>query len=207
MPSGPEGRKASLLRYIEMAKPESGAFLTATNEHVAESLRWLDALLETETMFSLYYGEQDAGDEHMGWEYDAENGKINALADGSVEVKNCLDCNTLFFAPGKYISETFNMPPQRIEKTDYCTQYDNAGIIQKYSNDYLKLAPLTADQLQQIALKETDIANAVKENMASFITQGVTDESWDAFVKLFEGMDVEGYLRIYQDAIDQMSIE
>ena len=206
MPAGPEGRKASLLRYIEMAKPESGAFLTSTNEHVAESLRWLDALLETETMFSLYYGEQDAGDEKMGWEYDAENGKINALADGSVEVKNCLDCNTLFFAPGKYISETFNMPPQRIEKTDYCTKYDDAGIIQKYSNDYLKLAPLTAEQLQQLSLKETDIKNAVEENMAAFITQGVTDESWDAFMKLFEGMDVAGYVKVYQDAIDQMDI-
>ena len=98
------------------------------------------------------------------------------------------------------------MPPQRIEKTDYCTKYDDAGIIQKYSNDYLKLAPLTAEQLQQLSLKETDIKNAVEENMAAFITQGVTDESWDAFMKLFEGMDVAGYVKVYQDAIDQMDI-
>ncbi len=205
MPEGPEGRKASLLRYMEMAK--AGAFLTVSNEHVAESLRWLDALMETEMMFSLYYGEQNSEQAGAGWEYDAENGKINALADGSVEVKNWIDCNTLFFGPGKYISEAFNMPPQRIEKTDYCTKYDEAGVIQKYSNDYLKLAPLTAEQLQQLSLKETDIANAVKENMASFITQGVTDESWDAFVKLFEGMDVDSYVKVYQDAIDQMDIQ
>ena len=36
----------------------------------------------------------------------------------------------------------------------------------------------TAEQLQQLSLKETDIKNAVEENMAAFITQGVTDESW-----------------------------
>ena len=56
-------------------------------------------------------------------------------------------------------------------------------------------------------MKETDIANAVKENMANFITQGVTDENWDAFVKLFEGMDIESYLKIFQDAIDQMDLD
>lgn len=200
MPVAPEGKKASLLRYIEMAR--AGAFITTTNEHVAESLRWLDAMLDTETMFSLYYGE-----EGTGWEYDAENGKINALMDGSIDVKNFLDCNTMFFAPGQYLSENFNMPVQRVEKTDYCNTYDEAGLIQKYSNDYLRLAPLTAEQLQQISLKETDIHNAVKENMATFITQGVTDESWNAFVELFNGMDVESYLKIYQDAIDQMDLE
>ena len=63
-----------------------------------------------------------------------------------------------------------------------------------------------AEQLQQLSLKETDIKNAVEENMAAFITQGVTDESWDAFMKLFEGMDVAGYVKVYQDAIDQMDI-
>lgn len=205
MPKGPQGRDGSLLRYIEMARP--GAFLTVTNEHVAESLRWLDALMETETMFSLYYGEQNAKDQGMGWEYNAENGKIDPTMDGSIDVKNFLDCNTLFFGPGKYLSETFNMPEQRVEKTEYCRIYDEAGMIQKYSNDYLRLAPLTAEQLQQIDLKETDIANAVKENMANFITQGVTDENWDAFVKLFEGMDIESYLKIFQDAIDQMDLD
>ena len=43
--------------------------------------------------------------------------------------------------------------------------------------------------------------------MAAFITQGVTDESWDAFMKLFEGMDVASYVKVYQDAIDQMDIQ
>lgn len=205
MPTAPEGKHASLLRCIEMAKP--GAFITASNQNVAASLRWLDAMLETETMFSLYYGPQNTADLGTGWEYDAENGKINCTMHGDVDVKNFLDNNALFFAPGKYIYDVFNMPPQRIEKTEYCQTYDAAGMIQKYSNDYLKLAPITSEQLQELALKETDIANAMKENMATFITKGVTDESWDTFVKLFDGMDIEGYLKIYQDALDQIEVE
>ena len=195
---------ASLYRYLEMAKP--GAWLTVTNEHVEESLKLIDAMLETETQFSLYYGEKDATD-GTGWTYNKENGKIDVLNTGSVDVKNYIDCNTIFFAPGKYLSQVFNMPAQRIEKTGYCQTYDEAGVIQKYSNDYLDLAPLTSDQLQSNALLETDINNAVIENIATFITEGVTDDSWEKFTSMFDGMGVEDYVKMYQDAIDSMDIE
>lgn len=99
------------------------------------------------------------------------------------------------------------MSPQRIEKTDYCLQYDAAGVLQKYSNDYLRLAPLTSEQIQVSALKETDIENAVVENMAKFITNGVTDDSWNTFVTLFEKMGADEYVKMYQDAIDQIEIK
>lgn len=79
--------------------------------------------------------------------------------------------------------------------------------MQKYSNDYLDLAPLTAEQLQANTLVETDIANAVAENMATFITEGVTDDSWNAFVALFEGMGIEDYMNVFQAAIDTMGLE
>ena len=182
-----------------------GAWLTITNEHVDESLKLLDAMMDTETQFSLYYGEKDATD-GTGWTYN-ENGKIDTLNTGNTDVKNYLDCNTLFFGPGKYISSVFNMPVQRVEKTEYCQKYDEAGVIQKYSNDYLRLAPLTSEQLQSNALLETDINNAVVENMATFVTEGVTDENWEKFVNMFDGMGVSDYIQMYQDAIDTMELE
>ena len=52
------------------------------------------------------------------------------------------------------------------------------------------MAPLTSEQLQSITLKETDINNAVVENIAGFVSGGVTDESWNSFVSLFDGMGV-----------------
>ncbi len=76
-------------RSIEMAKP--GAFLTCTNQHVPESLQLLDAMLETEMMYSLYYGEKDASD-GTGWEYNSDN-KIRTLMNGDIDIKNFLDCN------------------------------------------------------------------------------------------------------------------
>lgn len=190
-------------RSIEMAKP--GAFLSCTNEYVPESLRLLDAMMETEMMYSLYYGEKDAAD-GTGWEYNADN-KIRTLMNGDIDIKNFLDCNALFFGPGKFIDSVFEWPEQRVEKTQYCQTYDEAGIMQTYSNDYLDLAPLTSEQLKANSLKETDIENAVKENMATFITEGVTDDSWNKFVSMFDGMDIEGYLKVFQDAIDTMTLE
>lgn len=199
----PDTENTSFHRYLELARP--GAFITASNENVEATMRWLDAMLETEMQFSLYYGEQDATD-GTGWTYN-ENGKIDSLNDGTVEVRNYLDCNTMFWAPGQYISETFNMPEQRIEKTNYCLESDEAGIIQKYSNDYLDMAPLTSEQLQSITLTETDINNAVTENIAGFVSNGVTDDSWNSFVSLFDGMGVADYVQMYQDAIDTMELD
>lgn len=194
---------ASCYRYLEVARP--AAFITVTNQNKEATMRWLDAMLDTETQFSLYYGEQDATD-GTGWTYN-ENGKIDSINDGTVEIRNYLDCNTMFFAPGMYISDTFNMPAQRVEKTEYSLKSDEAGIIQKYSNDYLDMAPLTSEQLQSSALTETDINNAVVENIANFVTNGVTDDSWNSFVSMFDGMGVADYVQMYQNAIDQMDIE
>ena len=193
----------SMYRYIERAK--EGAYITIANQYVPQSLRLLDAMLDTDMMYSLYYGEEDA-DDGTGWKND-DNGKITVLNNGSVDVKNFLDCNTLFFGPGKYLDSVFNWPEQRIEKMDYCKAYDEAGIIQKYSDDYLDLAPLTSQQISDLSLKETDINNAVSENMATFITEGVTDDSWNNFVSLFDGMDVASYVKTYQDAIDTMDLK
>ncbi len=194
-PVAPEGSKASLYRLIEMAN--DGAYVTATNQHVPETMRWLDALLDTETMFSLYYGPN-------GWEYNADH-QIESTVTGMEEIKEWFDVNTLFFAPGEYISSVFKMSPQRVEKTDYCLAYEAAGVMQKYSNDLLKLAPLTSEQIQKITLTETDINNAVVEHAARFIIEGVTDESWNTFMKLFDDMKVADYIKIYQDGINQLN--
>ena len=204
LPPSAEGTTSMMHRYLELARP--CAFVTCTNENIPATMRLLDAMLETEMQFSLYYGEQDATD-GSGWAYNAENGKIDSINTGVVEIKNYLDCNTMFFAPGEYISSTFNMPAQRIEKTTYCQDYDAAGHIQKYSNDYLDMAPLTADQLSEAGLTETVINSTVWEGVAEFVVDGVTDDSWNEFVGKFEIMGVAEYVQMYQTAIDTMDLD
>lgn len=199
MPTAPEGTTPKLNRSLELAK--NGAYVTTGNKYVPETMRWLDSMMDLETMFNLYYGT-----EGEAWSRN-ENGKLDSASLDPSRVKDCLDANSLFYAPAKYISENYNMSSQRIEKTEYSRAYEEAGIIQKYSNNYLKMAPLTSEQRQNSTLKETDIDNAVVENMATFITNGVTDDSWNTFVKMFDAMGIEEYIKMYQDAVDQMEIE
>lgn len=200
VPIAAPGHEVRSYRKMELAT--NCAFVTQTNEHLAESMRWLDALLETETMFSLYYGE-----EGTAWEYNGQDGRIDTLISDTTGVRDCFDCNTVFFAPGNYITSVFNWSPQRLEKIEYSNQYEEAGIIQKYSNDYLKFAPLTSDQLSSIDLKKVDIQNAVSEMIAASIEKGVTEEDWSAFMSTLDGMDVDGFVQTYQDAVDQMEIQ
>ncbi len=58
-----------MTRYLEVTKP--AAYITTTNENIPATMRWFDTMLETESMASLYYGEQGTA-----WEYNAENGKL-----------------------------------------------------------------------------------------------------------------------------------
>lgn len=51
IPKAPEGKKASLNRTLELAK--NGAYVTIKNQYVPETMRWLDAMLETETMTNI----------------------------------------------------------------------------------------------------------------------------------------------------------
>lgn len=203
LPPSVDGNGAYMDRYLELARPCS--FIIATNEHVEESIRLLDAMMDTEMQADLYYGPQNPT-EGMGWVYNEENGKIDTVTVSEVTVKNQIDCNTQFFAPGAYIAETYNLSPQRLEKIAYCDMYDEAGVINKYSSQYLAMAGLDADTLAGFSLVETDIDNAVKEAVADFVAHGVTDDSWNLFVSKFDSMGVDEYISTYQEAIDGMEL-
>lgn len=206
------GEGTQMLRTIEVAAP--AVYVTCTNENIPATMRYIDAMLETETMFGMYYSEQFdkpmTNDEAIekglyGWFY-GEDGRAST-AGTAPEVKDFIGVSGLFFGPANYISKVYNPPATRVEKTQYCNQYEDAGIIQKYSNNYLQFASFDAEQQSQLILKETDIENAVNEHMAAFIKNGVTDESWNNFTKIFDSMNVAEYVSMYQGAIDIMDIK
>ena len=81
----------------------------------------------------------------------------------------------------------------------------NNNII-KYSWHWLKLVKPDAETKEKIALIKADMNSAIVEYRTNFIRDGVTDDSWAAYCKLFKDMDVDFILKVYQDAIDQMDI-
>ena len=203
IPPSLNGQGAYMDRYLEVARP--CGFITAACKHVEEAVRFLDAMMDTEMQADLYYGPQNPT-EGSGWVYNAENGKIDTLTVSKLNVRHQIDCNTQFFAPGNYINSTYNLSPQRLEKIAYCQMYDDAGIINTYSSQYFSMCGIDADQHAIFALLETDINSAVDEAAADFVTHGVTDDSWNVFVKRLMDMGIEEYITTYQAAIDAMDL-
>ena len=74
-----------------------------------------------------------------------------------------------------------------------------------YSVDIFPKAYLafTDDESTTLAENYTDINKFVAESQASFITTGVTDDSWNAYVAAIENMGIEQVLKVYQDSFDR----
>ena len=202
----PDSDTASICTNLTIAKPS--AAVTCTNENVEATMRWLDAMLEKEMMWSLYYGEKDDYD-YGGWIYD-ETGKVKLLST-SEEMKNepfqDLNVNAMLFMPKTFYDQYVTKAEMRVERENYCDAYTEAGVFQKYSNAYFNLVSLTTEQAQENTLLETDLNNAVKEFIAESIMEGVTDAKWSAFVAELEKMGTAEYVAMYQSGIDALNIQ
>lgn len=204
----PNSEHTSICSQITTSKPS--AAVTCTNENVEATMRWFDALLEDETMWSMYYGEKD-DTEYGGWTY-GDDGMVHSISGSEANIgkpRKYLNVGTLLFMPKEYYNEHMYIADQlmRVERTEYCKQYREAGVLQKYSNQYFNLVRLTTEQMQAQTLLETDLNNAVKEFVASCIVEGVTDNKWNTFVSEIEKMGISDYVKMYQDGIDALDIQ
>jgi len=194
----------SVPRILEV--PDFGAALTIANEHVAETLQWLDAQFETETMMVSYNGPiKEGGPIEPTLGYDEETGKYYII---SVPADNELYdyvpvINGLFFAPGDYYFDIYTMPAHRVERYESSKLYDEAGVLETYSYNYLsKFAKMSNDDAIEAQNLYVDIQKFMQENITKFIREGVTDKTWNAFIEQAQNIGVERYVELYQIAYD-----
>ncbi len=72
--------------------------------------------------------------------------------------------------------------------------------VDRFPKEFLSF---TEEESTLLAENYTDISNYVTENQASFITSGVTDDSWNAYVSAIDGMGIDQVLEVYQAAFDR----
>ncbi len=190
-------------RILEI--PEFGAAITSTNKYVKESLRWLDAQLETETMLISVNGPMAGGP--------LDPAPLEKTAEGKYKVAFVPADNGLyqyvpvihgqFFAPGDYYFDMFELPPHRVERKNQAALYEEAGVLEKNSHDYLrKLVRMDTDTAVEVSRLFTEIEKFMKESITNFITQGVTDANWQAFLDNSKNIGVDKYIEYYQTAYD-----
>jgi putative aldouronate transport system substrate-binding protein len=143
---------------------------------------------------------QDGKTVKYGWEYDS-NGKVTFY---TAELEAIPGQSALHFFSGPEYFEKFNMPPQRIEKTTYCEQYTNAGMVEKNSGVILtSLVKMSAEEMVQRDLLKAQIDTFAKEAITNFITKGVTDTGWNTFNATLQNLRVDEYIKLYQAAYDR----
>lgn len=193
----------SVPRVLEV--PDYGAALTVANKHVPETLRWLDAQFETETMMVGVNGPiQEGGpiDPTM-FINDAGKYEIKYIPENNGLYEIVPVYHGQFFAPGDYYFDIYEMPPHRVERYEYSKDYEEAGVLEEKSFYYLyRFAKPSSEEATEVIRLYTDIEKLMRESISAFITGGVTDEGWETFLAQAEAVGVPRYLEIYQNAYD-----
>jgi putative aldouronate transport system substrate-binding protein len=190
-------------RLIEVAKND--ASITIANKYVAQTLQWLDAQLETETMMVSWNGPiREGGPIPPTMRINAEN-KYDIL---SVPANNGLYnivpvYHALFFAPGDYYSAIYQMPPHRVERYQTSQDYLNAGVLEPGSYTILEqlLKPSNTDSIELTRLYN-EIDKLIQESLADFIRSGVTDAKWNTFLTSCRNVGVDRYVSLLQKYYD-----
>ncbi|MBQ6715064.1 MAG: extracellular solute-binding protein [Clostridia bacterium] len=185
--------------------PDIGAAITIANEHVEETLRWIDAQLETEIMMVAYNGPIKEGGPIEPTMIINESGKYEVTyvpADNAL-YDYCPVLGAQFFAPGDYYFEIYEMAPHRIERFENSKAYAEAGVLEPYSYYYLsKFAKMSNEDALEVAQLYVDIQKFMREAITNFITQGVTDAGWDEFLASADNLGIDRYVELYQAAYD-----
>jgi putative aldouronate transport system substrate-binding protein len=202
---------ASVPAILEV--PSMGAVLTVANKYVEETLRWIDAQLETRTMMIAYNGPdkleggptlEDGSPVEPTLALN-ENGKYVVLYtpedNGLYDYVPVL--NAQFFAPGDYYFDIFEMPPHRVERYEASKAYAEAGVMEPKSYYYLyKFSKMNNENSIETQRLLVELQRLVRESVAGFITNGVTDASWERFLSQAKGIGAERYVDYYQEAYD-----
>jgi len=205
LPPAAEGYAPQVPQILEL--PAKGAMLTIGNEHVEETLRWLDAQMETETMMTAANG-------NVSGTYPFDPSPMFVNSQGKYEVAYVPENNGLyqyvpvtqgqFFAPGDYYAEVYEMPPHRVERLEYSKAYAAAGVLEPKSFYYLyQLVKPTNEEATELALLFTEIETFMKESITGFIVNGVTDDSWAKFQQQAKAVGADRYVELYQKVYDE----
>ncbi|MDR1061420.1 MAG: extracellular solute-binding protein [Clostridiales bacterium] len=188
-----------------MEIPTFGAALTSANKYVPETLQWLDRQLETEHMMVAYNGPLKEGGP-IEPTMEVINGKYNIkyIPENNGLYNIAPVWHAQFFAPGDYYFDIYEMPPHRVERFNTSREYEEAGVLEPKSYFYLyqMVKPNNEDAIEIKRLFD-QIDKFMKETISTFITSGVTDASWEEYLKTCDNIGVQKYVELYQAAYDK----
>lgn len=199
---GPHGDKA-FTKVIPMVYKNNGFIVTDKNPNPAAAVRWLD----------YFYSDEGAKLFFMG----IEDETYEENADGELVYKdnimNSPNGLTMEQEIAKYLPWVGSF--HAIIKEDY---FAGSDVSEQSLEATEKIAPYipeenwpsflyTEEENEFLISKGSDISKYVEEMRDKFISGSVPLSEWDNYVKEIEGMGLEEYMEIQQDAFDRYNEE
>lgn len=197
LPEGPNQNQVWRRNGLIPGYSANQFFITSANEHPAETLAFIDWWMDnSENALTNRFGPKG-----YSWDY-LEDGKWTELANiPSGEVRN-MENSTLYCTWGYGIpywcfadfwSEKEITAPNALERQ---TMISESYI--KYAAPGLPdLVYEEAENREALNIK-TDLFNYVDSQIAQFIVNGVTDESWNTYLEKLKGLQSERWAELYQ---------
>lgn len=178
----------------------SGMVLTSENDHVAETLKWMDYFYSDEGAKLFFMGV-----EGVTYEEDADGNvdyldEIKNNPDGSTLEQTLADHVTYLGGgyPGRLREEYFN----GAEATDKSVEAAEKVEPQLIDEVWPKFT-FTNEESKELAPLQSDIHKYIDEMIDKFISGDEPLSEWDDYVSEIESMGLEDYMNIQQEAYDR----
>ena len=196
---GPEGHK--MVSHVGSPLAHVGGFVvTNENEHIPETLRWMDYFYTDEGTTMFFMG--------------IEGETYEVTDDGSVEyldhIQNSPEGLTLEQELSKYVIYLGGGYPGMVMEDSFKgseslpSAVEAAAKLEDYMIDEVwPRFTFTADENRRLAGIQGDLHKYVNEMQDKFITGAEPLSKWDEYVEEIENMRLDEYLEIMQAALDR----
>ena len=192
---GPNGDQSWLKRRSGIRGV--GSFTITKDCEIPEvAFRWVDGMYEENTAREANYGMVgQAIEKNEDGTYkvlSAENMTNTQLAQLEAPTKSSI---TVKFFDWDNLMEKSPTALERLNIRKMYEPYSNVTLFPK--------ALQTEDEMEQLSILQTDIVQYCDKMAAKFILDGVTDESWNAYVKKMNDLGVEDFVNIHKGILER----
>ncbi len=176
------------------------AAISTSCENVEAAVRFLDACYDEYNGLQLAYGSEGV----VVGKDDDGNPTFLETPDGYTDDEWSM-MNSMGVGAPTWCSEEFEA-----SITGENTNLEKLQADEFYSEWFLEESRMPYitydnDTLSELSILQTDINEYVLQSLATFITEGVTDESWDAYVKQINAMGLDRLMEIYTEGYNSVA--
>ncbi len=187
---------------------DTGIFFAITNknQHVAETMKWIDYLCTGTNNLRQYYGTEGTGpDAGTGWYWNEDNLWVR-VSDPAKALSDNAYSATMTFGPSTPSMLTYDeiISHQKLPVPAAKKNAREAEYSQFYPKEELPAFKLTLEEVDTVSRITVDLDNEVDNMQAYAIINGLSDGEWQEYVKNLSALGLEGYIQVYSTAYDRV---